>query len=487
MKNQWWLFGLRAGLGIVFIVASVTKLSAHSLFINEVLGYSLLPEALARVYAIVLPWVELFAGIALILSIFTTAALLLSFLMALSFAIANIYSLSQGISESCGSCFGQIIPLSLTTALILDILMIAASMMLLFFRKKTTPINIVSFFVSRLTLNTPDILKGWIHKIGQVFLLAVIVLSVGLPISLSEKASPVYQEIDTSLEQGKIVLIYFYMDGCGDCKEQEPIIDDLENLYEDYVNFIRVEYTRGGDTAVQFEVTRVPAMILITGKNDGDYIVAQSYSALTSMRNLQRGLYESPAAHSICEKSGPIAEFNSSSTFGYVPAQVQFTDASLADIEWYWEFDWAWDFDNDQVVDSRIPNPAYVYEKPGTYSVSLTLTGPCGSSSITKSDYLLFISKEDSATRECPVDFFAEPIEVDNSTPVQFFGESDGDIVSWKWDFDGDGTIDSTDRNPVHTYKEFGLYTVSLTIKAADCENRVIKQDYIRVMGCPCG
>lgn len=487
MKKRWWFLALQFSLGIIFIVASVTKLSVQSLFINEVLGYGLLPDALARVYAIMLPWVELFAGIALIFSIFTTAALVLSLLMAVSFAIANVYALSQGIGESCGNCFGQLIPLSLPAALVIDIMMIATAALLLLYKGKAASLNIGNFFLSSLTSRTPRMQKGLAWKSGQVILIAVIILAIGLPLSLAEKTSPVYQEIDDALEQGKLVFLCFYMDGCGDCEEQEPIIEDLEHLYQDYVSFIRVEYKRGGDTAVRFEVTRVPAMILIAGKNDVGYIVSQSYSALTSKLSLQRGLYESPAAHLICEKTGPIADFSATPTFGYVPIQVQFADSSLAPTEWYWEYEWAWDFDNDHSMDSRLRNPSHVYEKPGTYAVNLTLTGPCGSSSITKSDYLLFVSNEDSALHGCRVDFSAEPTEVDNYTPVHFFGESDGNIISWKWDFDGDGTIDSTERNPVHTYKEFGHYTVSLTIKAADCENRVIKKDYIRVVGCPCG
>lgn len=37
-------------------------------------------------------------------------------------------------------------------------------------------------------------------------------------------------------------------------------------------------------------------------------------------------------------------------------------------------------------------------------------------------------------------------------------------ITSWQWDFDNDGTIDSNEQNPTHTYTTPGNYTVSLTI-----------------------
>jgi len=48
--------------------------------------------------------------------------------------------------------------------------------------------------------------------------------------------------------------------------------------------------------------------------------------------------------------------------------------------------------------------------------------------------------------------------------------------TSWAWDFDNDGTIDSTDKNPSHTYSSAGTYTVKLTTtnsKGSDTKTRV--------------
>lgn len=41
---------------------------------------------------------------------------------------------------------------------------------------------------------------------------------------------------------------------------------------------------------------------------------------------------------------------------------------------------------------------------------------------------------------------------------------SDDKIVSWAWDFNNDGIIDSTLQNPTYTYVSAGTYTVSLTV-----------------------
>jgi len=46
---------------------------------------------------------------------------------------------------------------------------------------------------------------------------------------------------------------------------------------------------------------------------------------------------------------------------------------------------------------------------------------------------------------------------------VQFIDLSEN-AVSWSWDFESDGNIDSTDKNPVHTYTIPGKYTAKLTV-----------------------
>ena len=48
---------------------------------------------------------------------------------------------------------------------------------------------------------------------------------------------------------------------------------------------------------------------------------------------------------------------------------------------------------------------------------------------------------------------------------IQFTDTSDGDIALREWDFDGDGSIDSTQKNPTWTYNMEGDYEVMLTVK----------------------
>ena len=50
---------------------------------------------------------------------------------------------------------------------------------------------------------------------------------------------------------------------------------------------------------------------------------------------------------------------------------------------------------------------------------------------------------------------------------IQLTDASKGDVIGWEWDF-GDGSPRSLGRDPAHTYLAAGVYTVSLTITAAD-------------------
>ena len=173
-----------------------------------------------------------------------------------------------------------------------------------------------------------------------------------------------------------------------------------------------------------------------------------------------------------CKASPPEAQFMATPTNGQVPIEVFFTDQSSDDID-----TWQWDFNNDGVVDSTLQNPQYTYADAGTYTVSLTVSNSGGSDCETKISYLHF-------TLPCRADFMASPTEVVGITEIQFTDLSEGEVMSWAWDFDNDSVIDSTEQNPVYTYRRNGTYSVILTITGPDCESSMTKEDCIQVSGC---
>ncbi|WP_460006754.1 PKD domain-containing protein, partial [Methanogenium cariaci] len=69
---------------------------------------------------------------------------------------------------------------------------------------------------------------------------------------------------------------------------------------------------------------------------------------------------------------------------------------------------------------------------------------------------------------------------------VQFTDLSAGeDITAWAWDFNNDGTIDSTEQNPVHTYTNIGLFTVTLEVSNTGGADVLTRSRYITVRDVP--
>ncbi len=62
---------------------------------------------------------------------------------------------------------------------------------------------------------------------------------------------------------------------------------------------------------------------------------------------------------------------------------------------------------------------------------------------------------------------------------VQFTDLSEGDILSWEWDFNNDGVIDSYEQNPEYTFLNTGFHTISLTISDGVYSLTRTKYDYI--------
>ncbi|AKB34222.1 cell surface protein [Methanosarcina siciliae HI350] len=170
----------------------------------------------------------------------------------------------------------------------------------------------------------------------------------------------------------------------------------------------------------------------------------------------------------------PVANFTATPTSGDSPLTVQFTDESAGS-----PTAWAWDFDNDGSIDSTEQNPSYTYTSAGTYTVNLTVANAEGNDSEVKTDY---ITASESSTPTEPVAAFNA--DVTNGTvplTVNFTDQSTGTPTSWAWDFDNDGSIDSTEQNPSYTYTAEGNYTVNLTVSSAAGGDSEVKAEYITV------
>ena len=79
----------------------------------------------------------------------------------------------------------------------------------------------------------------------------------------------------------------------------------------------------------------------------------------------------------------PEAQFSSDRQTGIAPLEVQFMDESTGT----GSLTYAWDFNNDGIIESTLQNPEISFPS-GMYTVNLTVTGPGGSDSEVKTDYI---------------------------------------------------------------------------------------------------
>ena len=104
LDNRWLSIIIRIFLGAVFIYSAWPKLTDPPGFAQVVWNYRILPSQGINVAALVLPWLELVAGVALISGAFRRGAALLVILMLMVFITALALNVFRDMPVDCG-CF----------------------------------------------------------------------------------------------------------------------------------------------------------------------------------------------------------------------------------------------------------------------------------------------------------------------------------------------------------------------------------------------
>ena len=94
-----WIFG------IVFIYSGCLKVQAPSQFLVSIRSFHLLPDPFAAWLALSLPWLEIFAGLAVLTGWLRRGGLLLLNVSLVIFALALISAWARKLDIECG-CFG---------------------------------------------------------------------------------------------------------------------------------------------------------------------------------------------------------------------------------------------------------------------------------------------------------------------------------------------------------------------------------------------
>jgi uncharacterized membrane protein YphA (DoxX/SURF4 family) len=103
-NNSWIELAARWVLGGMFVYASYNKILAPAVFAKIIYGYGLFPAMFINLIAIMVPFLELVAGLALIIGFYPRSAALIVNAMLLVFITALSINLIRGHEFDCG-CF----------------------------------------------------------------------------------------------------------------------------------------------------------------------------------------------------------------------------------------------------------------------------------------------------------------------------------------------------------------------------------------------
>ena len=147
----------------------------------------------------------------------------------------------------------------------------------------------------------------------------------------------------------------------------------------------------------------------------------------------------------------PILIIEPSIYKGCIPQNVFFNNLSTPIDDTY---DIVWDF-GDGNTSGEI-SPTYIYETPGVFDVSLSVTSPLGCSISDFFPNLITVEPSPLAN------FIYTPNPPTNFQPDVEFTDLSIDAVQWFWNFND---IDNSfDQNPVYTFPDTGLQQVTLIV-----------------------
>ena len=133
---------------------------------------------------------------------------------------------------------------------------------------------------------------------------------------------------------------------------------------------------------------------------------------------------------------------------------------------------WLWNFGDGAVSTDR--NPTHLYTGSGSYDITLTVVTDHGCQASRMVPGLIRVYPQPLA------DFSMNASVLEDIAPtVQFVNQSQG-YSAFQWQF-GDGTVNTTDINPVHTYRDTGSYTALLiTVNTYGCRDTILKSIEVR-------
>ncbi len=169
-----------------------------------------------------------------------------------------------------------------------------------------------------------------------------------------------------------------------------------------------------------------------------------------------------PDGWQISQRGNTVTAFQNSSTF------------KESTLEWIWTENLSTGEEKTIVYNVTVPSNS----KPGNFTLSGNISAYSVPAAPVKGS-----SEVTVASQIAEANFSANPLTGYSPLTVQFTGLSTISPDSWEWDFDGNGNIDSKEKNPIYRYENPGNYTVILKTTNSTYGNSTrTKTGYITVI-----
>jgi len=135
IKNRALLLVFRLVLGGLFVYAGIVKVLDPLDFAQDIRNYRLVGQSLSFAAAVVLPWLEILAGLFLAAGIWKRGAALTITGFLVFFIVLTLVTMARGLDVECG-CFGSLSRKSGWGVIIEDLAMLVLGLALLFAPRK---------------------------------------------------------------------------------------------------------------------------------------------------------------------------------------------------------------------------------------------------------------------------------------------------------------------------------------------------------------
>jgi PKD repeat protein len=209
-------------------------------------------------------------------------------------------------------------------------------------------------------------------------------------------------------------------------------------------------------TSASTAVASINAAGLATGLGAGQAAISATLGSVTG------------TSGSVQVLAAPVADFAASTRSGTTPITTTFSCKSTGAITAR-----TWTFGDGTASTTTQGSADHTYTAPGTYTVSLKVSGPGGEATAVKAGFI-------TVNAAAPVAAFTgDVLQGPAPLTVVFHNDSTGQVTASSWSF-GDGAT-SGQTHPSHTYTEPGLYAVGLTVSGPGGTNTLTRSAYVRV------